>query len=189
MKKSLLIFGLMGLIACDQATKEPVTPEEGEDVIKEVTYYPSGMVQVMSQLKDGQLNGVHLEIDSRGNLIHQNTYLNGKLDGTQMNYGTSGRIELKVNYKNGVLDGEYAKYNKDGKSFQETCTYVDGVKHGKASWYYSNGKLSMTYNYEHGKINGLAQQFYESGNQKAEANFVNDEIQGEWKKYEDNKAK
>lgn len=184
MKKTVLLLGLISLFACDKPKSEVDSTAkqtvETTNVPQHITYHSNGMVNTIADIENGMLNGIRIEIDTRGNVKRQNMYLNDKLDGLQLKYGNSGRIELKANYKNGVLDGEFIKYNNNGK-MQESCVYVNGKKHGEAAWYYSSGKISMSYPYVNGEINGTAKKYYDiSGEIKSQVNFENSKMIGQW---------
>lgn len=75
------------------------------------------------------------------------------------------------------------KYD-DGKK-RRIYFIKDGEKNGIEKIYYRSSKLNKIKKYEHGCLDGLMVIYYENGEKYIEANYLNDNLIGEYRIYED----
>lgn len=110
-------------------------------------YYPSGVIKLEAEYKNGQRNGVLSRFYPDGKQQVYEVYADGVLNGGVSTYYNSGNIETEVYYINGVLDGDHKGYYEDG-TIKLEGKYLNGKKHGRERQYDANGKPvnEITYN-------------------------------------------
>ncbi len=130
--------------------------EEGEviDGVKNgtwITYHPEGeRAKSITNYVNGRKNGLHLEMNNRGQVELQCFYADDVLDGKWAKYKFGSRPEKEVTYKMGNFDGVYKEYHGNGK-LQKEVNYKDGVQHGSFKQYNDQEQLVMEYEYADGK--------------------------------------
>lgn len=130
--------------------------EEGEVIngVKNgtwVTYHPEGeRVKSVTNYVNGRKNGLHVELNNRGQVELQCFYSDDVLNGKWAKYKFGTRVEKEVNYKMGNFDGVYKEYHGNGK-LQKEINYKDGVQHGSFKQYNDTEQLVMEYEYDNGK--------------------------------------
>lgn len=124
-------------------------------------------------------DGPYQEHYDSGELKTEGQYLNKKRSGDWKNYYKNGQISELYYYKSGKRNIEYTSYYKDGilkiKIEKVENIYV-------TSSFYESGKLFYERQYE----TGYYKSYYESGSKKIEANYIEGELVGIWKKYYEN---
>ncbi|MEM9823079.1 MAG: toxin-antitoxin system YwqK family antitoxin [Bacteroidota bacterium] len=120
-----------------------------------VTYHPDGnRVKSITNYVSGRKNGLHMEMNDRGQVELQCYYSDDILHGQWTKYKFGSRPEKEVNYKNGNLDGVSKEYHSNGK-LQREVNYKDGVQHGSFKQYNDKEELVMEYEYKDGeKVSG-----------------------------------
>ena len=110
-------------------------------------------IKTLDTYQNGDLEGVSLEFDQRGQIIKKAYYRNGDLDGPQVSYKFGRPLEI-IPYRNGIINGKVMKYYPGGK-VREEIEYKDGVQHGTYNHYNEDQKLDMQYEYKNGeKVSG-----------------------------------
>ena len=132
--------------------------------------------------------------------IYQFSFSQKREDGPYKNYYKSGELFIEGQYKNEKRVGEWKQYHKngqvskiysykDGELNKEEISYYDtGVVSGKVVkvdgdfirfGYYESGEIE----YERQLTTGYYKGFYENGVLEVEANYIENELSGKWKHY------
>ena len=131
--------------------------EDGRNGTKK-SYYDSGALKKVYELRDGMFEG-------------KCTY-----------YYENGNIEQVSNWKEDKEEGLFQFYNKDG-IIESDETYKNGYLEGPANFYYPNGKLKSTYMYSFDKKNGEAKEYDEEGNLTTSYQFIGGERFGDYREF------
>jgi len=120
-----------------------------------VTYHAEGnRVKSITNFVNGRKNGLHMEMNDRGQVELQCYYADDILDGPWTKYKFGSRPEKEVNYKKGNFDGVYKTYHSNGK-LQKEINYKDGIQDGTFKQYNDKEQLVMEYEYKNGeKVSG-----------------------------------
>jgi len=120
-----------------------------------ITYHPEdNRVKTMTSYVNGKKNGVHMELNNRGQVELQCHYTDDIFDGLWSKFKFGSRKEKEVNYKMGKFDGVYKEYHTNGK-LQKEVHYTDGVQDGPFRQYNDQEQLIMEYEYKNGeKVSG-----------------------------------
>src|SRR5690606_1689367 len=102
-------------------------------------YYENGKLRVVSNFKNGEVDGESKGYYENGKLRVVSNFKNGKLEGQIKIYYESGQLKDILNYKNGLMEGEYKGYYESG-SVKVVESYVNDEVDGKTRYYYENGK-------------------------------------------------
>lgn len=106
-------------------------------------------IKTIENYFNGQVEGITLEFDKRGQIIKKEFYSNGQFDGPNVTYKFGRPLEY-VPYTAGKIDGKVVKYYTSGK-VREEINYKNGLQHGTYNHYNESQKLDMQYEYENGK--------------------------------------
>lgn len=115
------------------------TVYHNNDLVKSVTTYLNGVKQ-----------GVHIEIDDRGQLLVKTYYHNDEYDGDYLAYKRTKVVERRF-YNNGKLEGTLKKYYDNGNIMEESI-YENGKLNGIAKWYDQEGNVTLEYEYQDGRL-------------------------------------
>ena len=120
-----------------------------------VSYYPEdGRVKSVTTYVNGLKNGIHMELNNRGQIELQCGYKDDQLHGPWGKYKFGSRPEKLIDYNMGKIDGAYREYHSNGK-IQKEIFYKNGVQHGTFKQYNDEEKLIMEYEYKNGeKVSG-----------------------------------
>lgn len=115
-----------------------------------ITYDDEGKVVTVTTYIEGQLNGIHLELDKSYRLVSTTGYKNNDFHGSAKKYKFS-RVTEELPYENGKLDGLYKKFYENNGQPQLEANYKNGLQHGIMKQFNSEGKQIMEIVYENGK--------------------------------------
>src|SRR5262245_43322939 len=93
---------LIGLFGCNS-----------QDVRR--SYYETGELKSVSEMKNRQLNGKHEFYYRSGKIKSRGTYTNGLADGVVEDFYENGSIESRRSWKLGKEDGQGYRYFENGK--------------------------------------------------------------------------
>ncbi len=112
------------------------------DLIKKITYFNTGKVEIERAMKNGKSEGVTRKYDNEGKLKSEINYKNGREDGKSYVFYTSNQDDYSATsyYTNGKLNGDYSETYENGKP-KVKGTYTNGSKSGKWTYYKNNGKV------------------------------------------------
>lgn len=126
-------------------------------VIKKVTYYTDGSVEMERNFNDqGKQHGIEKKYAfDGGELTSEKNFVNGKQVGKQMRLVSSNQgsfYEYSVYNENGKKDGEFREvFVEKGQKEKTKGQYVNDKKHGK--WYLGNSLgFYREETYENGKL-------------------------------------
>lgn len=110
---------------------------------------------LLSNYKDGKLNGLHMQFNQGGQVELVAYYENNKLHGPWGRYRFSRLLE-EANYKFGKLDGVFNVYEITTGKLQTSAEYKEGVQDGFYRTYnITNGRMTAEYTYKNGeKVGG-----------------------------------
>ena len=144
---------------------------EFKDYLKDGNWYllyPSGLIHIFYQYKNGKKDGLYLQINSQGAIILQGHLKNDMLDGEWIKLDGNGRKTLVQNYKKGLLNGERIVYYGGSRTKQELSTYKYGKRDGVTEWFDTKGRRIARYMYKDGIFEGDQIYYYKNGNKKSE---------------------
>ncbi|MEL6867391.1 MAG: hypothetical protein AAFP19_23400 [Bacteroidota bacterium] len=121
-----------------------------------ITYHAKdGRVKTVTNYIDGKKDGLHVELNDRGQVILQCHYKNDIFHGTWAAYRFGTRKEKEVQYNMGQIDGFYREYHSSNGKLMKDIQYQNGKMHGYFKQYDDNENLLMEYVYENGeKVSG-----------------------------------
>lgn len=121
-------------------------------------------------------DGPYKDFYDSGELMVEGQYKNQEPEGEWKRYYKNGQVSLFFSYANGKQNEEEISYYKDGiVSSEVTKVGEDYIRFG----YYESGKLK----YERKEDAGYYKSFYEDGQLEVEANYIDNELSGKWKFY------
>ena len=113
-------------------------------------YHLNELVKSMTTYVGGVKEGMHLEIDDRGQLTLKAHYHNGEYHGDYLAYKNRKVIERRF-YENGKLEGTLKKYYDNGNIMEESL-YANGKLNGMSKWYDQQGNVTLEYEYDNGAL-------------------------------------
>lgn len=149
-----------------------------------LTYGQNGIITKVENYRKGMKNGAVIDIDPRGYLSGDVSYVNDVLEGTAKRYFYGTNLASVIPYKHGKIDGKKVIYyeNSAGK-IQEEATFKNDIKDGPSNWYTIAGDKVAEYNYMNGNLEGFQRQYYPKSVLMSEQNYVKNLPQGEYKEY------
>ena len=122
---------------CTQMRSRKVS-EALSHVYTEISYYPNGQQEYVTE------------------------YLNGKLDGMNRNWSEDGYLISESEYSHGKLHGIWKKYYENGNT-RYKAHYFHGQKHGEEIWYYENGHVKSEQSFHYGVSAGTIIRWHPNG--------------------------
>ncbi len=141
-------------------------------------YFPSGRIEKIYRVENGNLNGVCQEYYASGVLERESTIINGLEEGLSKNYYQDGAIKGESNFQNGEKNGLTRLYYSTGSPRSE-MNFTNGRPEGTQRLYYESGALRAEVEFSAGVRNGTIKQFYENGALQMEGTFEDDKLEGE----------
>lgn len=120
--------------------------------------------------------------ESPSRLIERATYKDGKLHGLFESYFPDGTVKEVGRYVDGEKQGEWTTYSAFGKVLKES-KFDQGQPIGLWKEFYDNGQLRIIKEYD-ATGSGVEKQFYENGKKKAEGTYVDYQLDGPWREYD-----
>jgi len=137
---------------------------------------------------EGQPDGrQYAEIDSNtGDYIQVAHYERGTPVGEFLQtWADSGEVKQRGSYKDGKREGVWTSIRRDGKIESET-TYAGGKRNGPSKTFFSDNSVEKITMYADDKREGVERTFrYEGGRPASEFNYVNDRLEGDYKRWYD----
>ena len=149
-----------------------------------LTYGQNGILTRVENYHSGLKNGAVIDIDPRGYLSGDVSYVNDVLEGTAKQYYYGTNPASVIPYKHGKVNGRKIIYyeNTAGK-IQEEASFKDGIKDGPSIWYTITGDKVAEYNYADGNLEGIQRQYYPKSVLMSEQNYEKNIPKGEYKEY------
>jgi antitoxin component YwqK of YwqJK toxin-antitoxin module/predicted negative regulator of RcsB-dependent stress response len=162
-----------------------------------------GKVTVDGQYYNNQKSGDWKWYFKDGTLKDEDIYVNGRQDGVSKRYYKSGQLQNDYLFDEGDRTGVWLTYYENGNIFTSTA-YAEDKNHGRKEFYSPTGKLQIVRIYNHGTLvgytylgtdgiekemipikneTGRLDGFFDNGKPARTMEFVNGEIDGEYKAY------
>lgn len=139
---------------------EVVTPYHLNDKMGENSYYyEDGAVNYKRTYAYNELIGTHSSYFDDGTLKTETNYKNGKVHGKKTNYDVSGKVQI-IRFYN---EGKFIGYSYMGKDGQEVPMIPLVKETGVVKTYYDNGNIAREMEYVNGELEGDYKIFYEDG--------------------------
>ena len=134
----------------------------------------------------GRKQGYWEAVDNKGGLVYSGYFKDDKPVGELKRYFPTGQVRVIMNYENDGTKARTGFYWQNGE-LAARGNYI-GAKRDSVWLYYSyyTKTISHSVEYTAGKRNGKEQSFYPNGNVAQETNWKNDLKDGSWKQFFDN---
>jgi|WetSurMetagenome_2_1015567.scaffolds.fasta_scaffold28941_2 uncharacterized protein len=172
------------------------------------TYNPSGILKSEGKRVNYLLDSTWVFYNESGDTLQKVNYILGKRNGYTLSYGVASfsdpmhryRIISRELYVNDSREGISYTYFENGK-IKEVILYKGNKRNGYSKEFNEAGLLITLMNYKNGfliereKLNrkdekGLKQgiwcEYFSNGNIKSEANYLDDDLNGSVKEYDEN---
>lgn len=141
-----------------------------------------GLVQ-RSGYRAGVLDGV-TEAYADGRLQASTSYRAGLRDGPMLVYDIGGQMQSEVQFVRGRMHGAAVFFHPGGKTVARRAQYAAGLLQGEVLDYNEQGQLMVLSNYRIGQLNGERVRYHPNGKIGEVAQFRDDQLQGEPRKYD-----
>jgi antitoxin component YwqK of YwqJK toxin-antitoxin module len=143
-----------------------------------------GKLLKVEHYKAGKLDGIQVEIDSRGYLVGEVYYTDDLIEGTAKRFYYGTNPASMIDYVHGKIDGKKKIYyeNSAGK-LQEESDFKNDMKNGVSKYYTIKGDLIAEYNYVNNQLQGLQKTFYEGNKVMSEQVYTDNLENGPYKEY------
>lgn len=167
-------------------------------------FFPDGSLSQLQYYRWGRRDSIYRSYFPGGILASEGRYSLGNKQGEWKYYHENGKLKLREQNVDGNTIGKSVYLNDDGTLDQEVNYDNNGVFQGANKLYGENNQLMIQFNYENGALvsytyegkdgklvpaiplkngSGPVKAFYKNGNTSYEANFVEEEADGERKLY------
>ncbi len=171
------------------------------------TFYSNDFTKTEESYRNGLKNGFFKIFDLEGNLISIKKYIDDELQEDdpevvkleiKTDYYETGNIKTVGSYKNNIPEGVRRDYKIDGsiesaKIFRNGNIVGDGIidekgyKQGKWNEFYETGELRAEGNYKNNEKIGLWKWYYKNGKLDQIGSYiVGEQTDGDWKWYFEN---
>lgn len=145
-------------------------------------FHPNGQIKhLMNYNAENPLDVSAKIFDANGVLISQGTFYDQKKHGLWQ-YFENNKLIAEDMYDKGVLDGTSTIYwqNTANKQTTEVKNWSQGKKHGAWLWFYETGQLRMVAYYVNNKLEGDFTVYYANGVTLLSGVYKNDMRDGDW---------
>ncbi|GAB4161463.1 MAG: hypothetical protein Tsb0033_18930 [Winogradskyella sp.] len=154
-------------------------------------YHKNGNLRLEGVYKNDQKQGLWKEYDEQGNIIMAYNIVNGELEGESKEYNSEGKIKSSKIFKNGYRHGKSIDFFYDDETgrlkAKLTTDYSEGKLEGETKLIYidenSNERILTRVFFRNDLKEGLAQEISEDT--LIIANYKNDKLHGEFRRYRD----
>lgn len=173
------------------------------------TFYPSGIIKSEGNRVNHLLDSVWVFYNEAGDTVQKVNYAMGKRNGYTYNYSTGrqgddplrrGKLVSKELFVNDLKEGVSIVYHPNGQ-IKEESYYVKNKRNGFTREYDEKGTIITVLNYKNGFLierekqnriddkglkQGLWRTYYDNLRIKTEAYYVDDQLTGIYKEFEEN---
>lgn len=146
---------------------------ETNGVLKYRTYYPSGIIEMEGDLKNGSRDGKWNIYYPLGNLAQALMYSNGFQTGKQIKYHENGALWEEYSCDSNLIIGPYKEYFSSGK-IKTTGAFNKSGKKGEWITYFSNDSIRIKYFYDNDVQTGRQFSYSPTGKLETEEFFNED---------------
>ncbi len=144
-------------------------------------FFPSQTIEIIGQYNfKGEKDGEWKWFYPNKQILMLENYNDGELDGLFVEYDDKGEILSKGHFIEDLEDGDW--YYKRGE-MTEKGSYYEGKKIGNWKLTYGNGKIAVDSHYDQDLLNGKYTSYWENGSVKLVGKYVSGERVGVWYKY------
>jgi antitoxin component YwqK of YwqJK toxin-antitoxin module len=115
MRKTVFIYLILLLTACNSETKEKQEESFQRVEEKHIEYYDNGLKKVEGLMVNGERHGKWIYYYDNGFVWSEGKFWYGKRDGYSIVYYKDGRTKLRGEYENGLKIGKWEIYDSKGK--------------------------------------------------------------------------
>lgn len=144
-----------------------------------ISYFDNGQKHIMTEYKDGKIEGKLEGWYQNGKKQVEGTILNGKKSGEWIAWFENGQKLRQGSFLEGKEEGAYIWWFENG-NFNKKGEYHNGEANGKWEWYYENGQKKQEGILIGEVSDGIWKDWYENGNQKMNGSFKKGVKDGEW---------
>lgn len=149
---------------------------EGPHIVRTTIFDQQGNKSAEGKFVDQDKDSIWNYYNSKGTLIHTESYKLGVKEGVWRTYSAQTGILLQeCSYKNGQLHGKYTTYFTDGK-VSTRIDYMDGKMHGVCESYYPEEKIYTKGYYTQGQKNHNWDTYDEKGRIRKTVEYKNSRI-------------
>lgn len=153
------------------------------------SYNFNGLLEAEGQLNNsGEKIGTWRYYDEMGRIEVQQDFVEDKLDGNRYSYYHNGSRKQLIPIKNDKIDGFVENYFNIDQPMVRMELDDAGVKNGKTVYYYKNGQVSAEMTFVDDKIDGVYKRYYSNGQLSEETLYDNGELEGKFKTFHRNGA-
>lgn len=134
--------------------------------------------------KNGDLNGIST-IYYNNKIKEIGHWKDDKQNGIFYFYNKNGILLDKADFKDGMRNGITEQFYESAGIKRIKGEYRDNLKIGEWTQYYINGNIQAKVNYIDDELNGDYKEYYENKKLKIEGKYKNNLPEGEWKYYSD----
>lgn len=139
------------IVRADGSLQEQGYVQNGKKTGTWISYYvEKGIPKTVTSYADGNLDGLFIQFNERGQIQARTNYKLNQYDGLAMTY-KFGRPVMESNYKDGQLEGLSRNYNENTGKLQSETEFKAGQQHGTHKVYNEEGQIIMEYVYKNGK--------------------------------------
>jgi antitoxin component YwqK of YwqJK toxin-antitoxin module len=148
----------------------------GQNIIKS---HGNGTPNIVGQLIDNLKQGQWIEISPQGDTLAIVHFKDDKIDGAFM--FTENATELNPNE---ILVQELKNYSQLFEIDYKAKGFIkNSLLQGEYIVYTATGSIGSKTIFDQGKANGLRQSYFLTGEKSFEENYLNDQLNGTWKKF------
>lgn len=156
-------------------------------------YYESGKVRAVIDYKNNGASAKAVMFHETGEIMGQGNYVNEKKDSVWTYYDIKGLISMRESYDNGELHGDkivyYTPDKRTGKErIAEITQFKNGTPHGAWKQYFDTGQLKAEGNFVDGNYDGAVTYYHPNGNKSKIRRYKNAVYHG-WQRVFDENGK
>lgn len=150
-------------------------------------YHDNGVLKYDMYYSPNDYNKVKVSMfDVDGNLSARGIYYAKKKDSTWTYYGNGDKEIMEENYNHGKLDGKSVIYWQTQLSQPMEIKYwKDSLKHGDWLWFYENGQIRQKAKFIEDKLNGEFSVYLSDGKPHITGAYKNNVRDGKWVYYKE----
>ena len=148
-------------------------------------YFPTGQVRVIMNYENEGRIARALFFWQNGEFAARGNYIDAKRDSVWIYYSYYTKtVSHRVEYAAGKRNGKEQAFYPSGDVAEET-NWKDDMKNGTWKQFFDGGQLKVTATYVDNKLEGLYTACYPNGTKEIEGFYRNDVPDGEWKRFDE----
>lgn len=150
-------------------------------------YHDNGVLKYDMYYSPNDHNKVKVTMfDVEGTLSARGTYYAKKKDSIWTYYGNGDKVIMEESYNHGKLDGKSVIYWQTQQNQPMEIKYwKDSLKHGDWLWFYENGQIRQKAKFIEDKLNGEFLVYFSDGKPHITGAYKNNVRNGKWIYYKE----